>query len=89
MFSWKNSSTTAKCIAVSVAGILLSVGLCGISFLNDERGTLEYALIGAVLMVFSTIALVVTLIVAFVHATVTGKSSSRPQTLFGDDEEKK
>ena len=87
MFSWKDSSSTAKLIIVFTAGFLVSLGMCGLTAFGDV-GSINLLILEAVLLLISGLGLVVTLIVAFIHGTVTG-GGSKPQTLFDDREEKK
>ena len=77
MFSWKDSSTTAKFVIIFTVGILVSLGLCGLTMFGNG-GDMSLAVIGAFFLVLSVIGLIVTLLVALIHAAVSGRSSRRP-----------
>jgi hypothetical protein len=86
MSAWKEASTPAKVITFFMIVFLVSLGLCG---LNRFRGLgdMQAAVIELLLMSVSVVGVVITLIVALISATVTGRGS-RPQTLFGSEDEK-
>lgn len=87
MFSWKESSLTAKLIVVFTAVLLVSLGMCGLTMFGNV-GNVQFAIVEALLVVVSAIGLVVTPIVAMINNAVTNRSK-QPQTLFDDREKKK
>jgi hypothetical protein len=88
MFSWKGSSTPAKFVIIFTVGILVSLGMCGLTMFGNV-GDMSLAVIGLLVFVVSVVGLIVTPLVALIHGTVSGRGSGGPQKLFDDHEEKK
>ncbi|HEY3704667.1 MAG TPA: hypothetical protein VGL22_06360 [Terracidiphilus sp.] len=69
------------------AVLLVSLGMCGLTVFGNG-GVSDAALIEALLVLGSFIGLVVTLIVALIRATITGRGD-KVQKLFDDRDKKK
>jgi hypothetical protein len=86
MFAWKDASTPGKVIAVFTAIFLVALGMCGLTAFAPW-GTLGMGMVEGLVMLVAIIGIVATLIGAFIGGTFSG--SQKPQTLFGDDRERK
>ena len=87
MSGWRETSVTTKLMVLFTVVFFVSIGLCGLT-LHSGIGGEEAGVIEIVLMLASVAGMVITLIVALIANAITG-GKGKPQTLFGDGDEKK
>lgn len=87
MFSWKDAGAPAKVLTFFTCVFLVSLGLCGLSLFSGFGG-MQAGILELVLMLVSATGIILTVIVALIHGTITGRSSEM-QTLFGNRGEEK